>query len=124
MADEPDDQNNTDINWNIELDFDLPATKKAEQPKVEEPPRIPPREGLKEKFPRILSKIDLLWGTMELHHYFQQTQFMDRDSRQGFPQDVVEALGQLNNEHEKLLLRSGILRPDVWDMQFRDLTKE
>ena len=122
MPDKPEHQENSDINWNIELNFDLPTPKKAEEPPP--PPKIPPRDILKEKFPRILSKIDLLWGTMELHRYFQQTQFMDRESRQGFPPDVVDALGQLNNEHEKLLLRSGILRPDVWDMQFRDLGKK
>ncbi len=115
MSDKP------DINWNIELNFDLPGEKKAEDPKPAPPPKIPPREVLKEKFPRILNKINLLWGTLELHNYFQQTQFMDRESRQGFPPDVVEALGQLNVEHEQLLLRSGILRADVWDMQFRDI---
>ncbi len=116
MSDKP------EINWNIELNFDLPGEKKepaAQKPT--EPPKRPPREILQEKFPRILSKINLLWGTMELHHYFQQTQFMDRESRQGFPPDVVEALGQINAEHEQLLLRSGILRADVWDMQFRDI---
>jgi hypothetical protein len=116
MPDEP------EINWDIELNFDLPREKKAaEEPIAALPPKIPPRELLKEKFPRILNKINLLWGTIELHNYFQQTQFMDRESRAGFPPDVVDALGQLNAEHEQLLLRSGILSADVWDLQFRDI---
>jgi hypothetical protein len=118
MSDKP------EINWNIELNFDLPGEKKEVAPAVPPPPKIPPREILKEKFPRILSKINLLWGTIELHNYFQQTQFMDREDRQGFPPDVVDALGQINAEHEQLLLRSGILRADVWDMQFRNIGKK
>lgn len=121
MASMPD---KPEINWNIDLNFDLPLEKKEAAPPPEPPKKIPPREILKEKFPRILNKIELLWGTVELHKYFQQTQFMDRESRQGFPPDVVDALGQINAEHEQLLLRSGILRADVWDMQFRDVGKK
>lgn len=115
---------NKEVSWDIQLDFELPEKKKkAEQAaKPPPPPKIPPRDLLREKFPRILNKIETLWGTFELHKYFKQTQFMDRESRQGFPPDVVDALGQLNAEHEKLLLKSGILKADVWDMQFRDFT--
>ncbi len=119
----PDKPENSDINWDIELDFELPAPK----PKVEAPPpppKIPPREVLKHKFPRILEKIELLWGTLELHHYFEQTQFMDREKRQGFPDDVIDALGQLNNEHQDLLMRTGLLRMDVFDMQFREVANK
>lgn len=121
MQDKPKD---SDINWDIELNFDLPPPSK---PKVEAPPpppKIPPREVLKQKFPRILEKINLLWGTLELHHYFQQTQFMDREKRQGFPDDVIDALGQLNNEHQELLMRTGLLRMDVFDMQFREVANK
>lgn len=119
MPDEP-EKEQQDVNWNIELNFDIPVAKKQEA--APPPPKADPRVVLKQKFPRILNKIESLWGTMELHRYFQQTQFMDRDGRQGFPPEVVDALGQLNAEHEKLLLTSGILKADVWDMQFRDLS--
>ena len=103
-----------EINWNIKLDFDIPAPRM----------QIPPREVLKQKFPRILDKIEMVWGTLELHRYFQQTQFMDREKRQGFPDDVIEALGQLNNEHQELLMRTGLLRMDVFDMQFREVASK
>lgn len=122
MADESNKPD--EINWNIKLDFDLPAPT---PPKPAAPPprmQVPPREVLKQKFPRILDKIELLWGTLELHRYFQQTQFMDREKRQGFPDDVIEALGQLNNEHQDLLMRTGLLRMDVFDMQFREVANK
>lgn len=120
----PDKPENSDINWDIELNFDLPAPAKPKAEAPPPPPKIPPREVLKQKFPRILDKIELLWGTVELHHYFQQTQFMDREKRQGFPDDVIDALGQLNNEHQDLLMRTGLLRMDVFDMQFREVANK
>jgi hypothetical protein len=112
------------INWDIELNFDLPPPPKPQAETPPPKPQLPPREVLKQKFPRILEKINLLWGTLELHRYFQQTQFMDREKRQGFPDDVIEALGQLNNEHQELLMRSGLLRMDVFDMQFREVANK
>lgn len=115
MSDEP------ELDWNIELNFDAPAAKKEVAPVPPPPPKIPPREVLKEKFPRILDRVNLLWGTLDLHKYFKETLFNDRDKRQGFPPDVMEALGQLNSEHQQLLARSGIIRLDVWDMQFGEV---
>ncbi len=120
MQDKPE---KSDINWDIQLNFDLPPPPKP-QPEAPPKPTIPPREVLRQKFPRILEKIELLWGTLELHRYFQQTQFMDREKRQGFPEDVMEALGQINNEHEELLMRTGLLRMDVFDMQFREVANK
>lgn len=109
------------LDWNIELNFELPVAK-AEQPSQPPPqPKTPPRDVLKQKFPRILDRIELLWGTRDLHRYFQQTLFADRDKRQGFPPEVMAALGQLFNEHQQLLMQSGALRLDVWDMQFSDV---
>lgn len=108
------------IDWNIELNFDLPAAQAAPPPPPPKP-KVPPREVLKEKFPRILDKIELMWGTKDLHTYFEQTLYTDRDKRQGFPPDVMEALGQINVEHRRLLMRNGIIRMDVWDMQFGDV---
>lgn len=114
MSDEP------KIDWNIQLNFDPPVAKKEVEPPPP-PPKIAPRDLLKQKFPRILERINLLWGTVELHRYFRDTLFNDRDKRQGFPADVMAALGQLNSEHQQLLARSGIIRLDVWDMQFGEV---
>jgi hypothetical protein len=122
MPDMPEDPDKIELNWDIELNFELPVDK----PKDAAPPpkpKIPARQILKEKFPRILNKIEILWGTMELHQYFLDTQFIDRESRQGFPPDVIEALGEINAEHEQLLMRNGLLRTDVWDLQFRNLKR-
>lgn len=105
------------IDWNIKLDFDLHAPKRAAPPAPPKP-KVPPRDLLKEKFPRILERITLLWGSKELHAYFEQTLFMNRSGRQGFPPEVMAALGELYNEHQQLLMRHGIIRQDVWDMQF------
>ena len=115
----------TDVDWNIQLDFELPEKNKKEiPPPPPPPPRIAPREVLREKFPRILEKVNSLWGTLELHKYFQQTQLMDRSGRQGFPDEVVAALGELNNEHMTLLQERGMLRMDAYDLQFREVLRK
>ncbi len=105
------------LNWNIELNFDLqrakPETRSALPPK----PRIAPKDLVQQKFPRIAEKIALLWGSLELHKYFEQTLFADRQ-RQGFPFDVMEAMGELHDEHQRILMQKGLLRRDVWDLQF------
>lgn len=119
MVDEP--ENPEDLNWDIKLDFNIPAPATAKPPSTPPKPHLPPREVLKQKFPRILDKIELLWGTLELHHYFEETEFMDREKRQGFPDDVMEALSQLNDEHQELLMRKGLLQMDVFDLQFREV---
>lgn len=108
------------IDWNIELDFDIPVTKAAPPPPPPKP-KIPPRDVLKEKFPRILEKVTHLWGSMALHKYFQETLLTDRNNRQGFPPEVMDALGQLHVEHQQVLMKAGLIRMDVWDMQFRDV---
>ncbi len=105
------------IDWNIKLDFDLHRPKAAPPPPPAKP-KTPSRDLLKAKYPRILDRINLMWGSKELHIYFEQTLFSDRDKRQGFPPEVMEALGEIYNEHQQLLMRRGIIRQDVWDMQF------
>jgi len=111
-------QDESEIDWNIELNFDL-ATAKPAPAAPPPPPKKPAREVLQEKFPRIMDKIELLWGSLALHQYLQETLLTDRANRQGFPPDVMEALGQINNEHQRALHNAGLLRQDVWDMQMR-----
>jgi hypothetical protein len=107
----------TKVNWDIKLNFELPKVEEKLPPPP--PPKIPPRHILKEKFPRILERIELLWGSKELHNYFEHTLFTDRSNRQGFPEDVMVALGELHNEHFKLLKLKKVLSEDVWDLLFR-----
>ena len=109
--------NDSKISWDFKLNFDVPVVKAA--PSAPRPPKIIPRELLKVKFPRIFAKVELLWGTIDLHKYFEETLYTDRSNRQGFPQEVMQALGELNNEHRRLLVSRKMISEDVWDMQFR-----
>jgi len=106
------------LSWDFRLDFDLPKEPVSGSPKPP-PPKTLPKKLLKEKFPRILEKIEILWGTLELHKYFEETLYTDRRNRQGFPEDVMAALGELHNEHYLLLESKKVITEDVWDMQFR-----
>ncbi len=108
------------IDWNIELNFETPVAEVAPPPPPPKP-KVPPREVLKDKFPRILDKVTSQWGSMALHKYFQETLTTDRAGRQGFPPEVMEALSQLHSEHQRVLMKTGLIRMDVWDMQFSDV---
>jgi hypothetical protein len=101
------------LNWNIELNFDKLEMTSAE---VAPPPKIPPRKIIGEKFPKILTRIEMLWGSMELHNYLEHTLFTDRSNRQGFPVDVLRALGELHVEHTRLLKRNNMISVDIWDI--------
>lgn len=104
------------ISWEFELHFDLPKVNQESPPPP--PPKIPPRILLKKKFPHILERVELLWGSLELHKYLQQTLFTERSNRQGFPQDVMQALGEIHIEHTKFLKLKKMVFDDVWDLQF------
>ncbi len=107
------------IDWNITLNFDMKAPEPAAPAPPLPKPKAPPRDILKEKFPRILEKITLLWGSKELHAYFEGILLTDRGDRQGFPPEVLEALGDLYGDHQAVLAKKGLVRQDVWDMQFK-----
>ena len=101
------------LNWDIQLNFDNPEIPKALVPL---PPKIPPRKIIGEKFPKILDRIELLWGSLELHNYLEQTLFTDRSNRQGFPVDVLKALGEIHTEHMRVLKQKRLISVDVWDV--------
>ena len=52
------------------------------------------------KYPRIVEKIELLWGTELMSPYFKAILFDDRGDREGFPADVMTELFALSNFHE------------------------
>ena len=108
----------SEVDWDIKLDFDipLPQIEHAQQPVK---PRIPPRELLKQKFPRIMTSVEMLWGSIELHQYFHKLLYSDRENRQGFPTEVMEALGELYAEHEAVLKQRNMLTSDLWDTYFK-----
>ncbi|MBI5891008.1 MAG: hypothetical protein HZB47_10050 [Nitrosomonadales bacterium] len=105
---------NQPLNWNIELNFNLLEAKREEPVQA---PKIPPRQVIGEKYPKILTRIEMLWCSRELHNYLEQTLFTDRSNRQGFPADVMKALGEIHAEHTRVLKEKRLLSDDVWDMQ-------
>ncbi len=110
------DPGKSQLNWDIQLNFDIHENTKAEPPP---PPKIPPRKLIGEKFPKILARIEMLWCTLTLHNYLQQVLFTDRLNRQGFPEDVLQALGEIHIEHMQILKQNKIIGVDIWDMYFK-----
>jgi hypothetical protein len=108
------ENDNSPLNWNIELNFNLHEAKPEESV---QPPKIPPRKIIGEKFPKILMRIELLWGSLELHKYLEETLFTDRSNRQGFPIDVLRALAEIHVEHSQVLKQNKVISEDVWDLQ-------
>jgi hypothetical protein len=104
------------LNWDIQLNFETPETAKEVPPL---PPKIPPRQLIADKFPKILARIELLWCSLELHNYLEHTLFMDRSSRHGFPDDVLQALGEIHMEHMLILKQKRMIGGDIWDLYYR-----
>jgi hypothetical protein len=101
------------LNWDIQLNFEHLEARRETPPAVA---KIPPRQIIGEKFPKILERIELLWCSLELHRYLEQTLFTDRSNRQGFPKDVMQALGEIHVEHTRILKLKKMISEDVWDI--------
>ena len=65
----------------------------------EDAARIYPHKT-EEKYPRIVEKIAVLWGTAQMTKYFNELLFDDRGGRAGFPADVMTEIFRLSNHHE------------------------
>ena len=55
-------------------------------------------------FDRIADRIQMIWGTPELTHYFNKILISDRDKREGFPIPVFDIILDLYNIHEHEIL--------------------
>ena len=55
-----------------------------------------------DKYPRIVEKVEILWGTVGMGRYFNELLFDERGDRAGFPPDVMAELFALNNYHESM----------------------
>ena len=53
-----------------------------------------------EKYPHIVEKIAMLWGTIGMSRYFNDLLFDDRGDREGFPAGVMTEIFALSNLHE------------------------
>lgn len=60
-----------------------------------------PLDVVKAKFPRIYKAIVVQWGTRELHEQFKKWILCSRESRQGWPMDVGQAILALSKEHNE-----------------------
>lgn len=62
-----------------------------------------------EKYPHISRAIQLMWGTVELSHYFTKL-FSDtrNETRIGFPANISALLIKLSNENEEILKDRGL----------------
>lgn len=56
--------------------------------------------ALEQKYDRILKKIELLWDTPEIEHYFSELLIDMRGGRQGFSQDVLKDIMRLREFRE------------------------
>lgn len=52
------------------------------------------------KYPRIVEKISMLWGTVGMSRYFTEILFDDRGDREGFPSEVMMEIFALSSHHE------------------------
>jgi hypothetical protein len=80
-----------------------------------------PLDVLKKHYPHIHIKVDLLWGSPELHEYLTRIIFDDRydkdggKPRQGFPKEVMAALLKLYNLHAEVISKHLKVTPhDIW----------
>ena len=71
------------------------------------PSKTPPRLVLQEKYPQLLERIELMWGSIELHEYFKHS------NRNGFPPDVLLALDEIDSKHRAILKANGKLDEDI-----------
>lgn len=64
---------------------------------------IPPEllQGVISNYPVIVSRIDLMWGYIELNDYLSNLMVSDRNGRQGFPPEVFKQLMVISEAHKK-----------------------
>jgi hypothetical protein len=67
-----------------------------------------------ELYPRISEKIKQLWGSSDLNHYLNSIIFDDRGGRQGFPEQVANALIRVYENHASLVRETK--KGDIWDV--------
>lgn len=71
-------------------------------------------EKTAERFPRIIYKIEELWGSVRLDAYFSELLLMDRPDRQGFPPEIVMELFELSSAYDRMKSKDGRKKEDVW----------
>ncbi len=84
-----------------EIERAIPHDPTVDLPLPVQPPVDPdPRHAMERRFPHIVDRIMLLWGTPMCGDYIRSLVIMDRnESRQGFPVDLIEDLLMLDYCH-------------------------
>jgi len=57
---------------------------------------------LEQRFPHVLERITVLWGSRQMDDYFLSLLVSDRQNRQGFPADVAKEIFQVSVIHGAL----------------------
>lgn len=68
---------------------------------------------LEEKYDRILTKLEVLWETPEIHDYFSDLLIDKRGGRQGFPKEVLNEIIALREFHEFETFRKAERKEDA-----------
>ena len=58
-------------------------------------------EWLNEKYPHIVSKIKLLWGTIHCDIYLSDVVVKDRPDREGFPFEYLMLIHDIQQHHRE-----------------------
>jgi len=74
-------------------------------------------KNLEQHYPHVLEKISLIWGSVEMEHFFEDLLLTQRSGRQGFSVDAFGELLALANVYRKLgLMREPAKKEgDVWN---------
>ena len=83
--------------------FDIPAIRAALLAKLGSQADAYPQNA-EVRFPRIVARINDLWGEPELDDYLDDLMISDREGRQGFPPEVAVELFRLIAVHGALRL--------------------
>lgn len=71
---------------------------------------------LKTAFPKICEKIELMWGYKECELELDRLIVSNRENRQGFPRDVLQAIITIHAEHQR---QFGVFKKlDPWDIGY------
>ena len=76
-------------------DFEPPADTHP----FKRPDDTPPLVIIREKYPRIATAIELMWGSREMDTYFSRLIVNERNDRAGFPREIMAAILTLSADH-------------------------
>lgn len=74
------------------------------------------KEIVTSNYPKVMDKINLIWGYPECELELDRLIVSNRSNRQGFPREVLEAIVAIHFEHQRLF--GAFKKVDPWDTVF------